>query len=424
MLLVFGCGGESATSSTGGASGSTGGTGGSTGGTVHVPDETPAPTPTPAETPTPAPTETPAPTPAPSAPQVGAPPVGVVTDEGFPQLAAIPTNFATANMLTPAWGQGNIPKSMGSDPVGAFRFHCTATHLAYDDPIVYPGQPGRSHLHMFFGNTLADGNSTYESLRKTGESSCRNALNRSAYWVPALMNGQGQVVMPQSISIYYKRYPQSDPRCKEGAGCIGLPRGLRYVFGRTMSGTLPGGGSTTVHFNCDGPGAVPGHYKTLPEAAKNCPTGARIGAMVSAPGCWNGRDLDSPDHRSHMAYAIGSAPCPATHPYRIPTFTVGVWYDTDDTLDRSGNTSPTVKTWYFSSDRMAGMAPMTSGMTFHSDWFGAWDDDTLETWIANCIDKHLSCSGGELGNGTQMTQSSASNAAPPRLVAAPPDPKL
>ena len=28
--------------------------------------------------------------------------------------------------------------------------------LKADDPIVYPGQPGRSHLHQFFGNDAAD----------------------------------------------------------------------------------------------------------------------------------------------------------------------------------------------------------------------------------------------------------------------------
>jgi hypothetical protein len=345
-------------------------------------------------------------------------------EDGFPQLDKIPTNFSTSGMLTPSWGTGAIAAAMPAvDPVGAFRFICKPSHLAYDDPIVFPGQKGRSHLHMFFGNTQADANSTYESLRTTGASTCNNALNRSAYWIPALMNGRGQVVLPEFVSIYYKRLPSSHPDCQLGKGCIGLPRGLRYVFGRTMSG----GNRDHSWFNCDGPGAVPGHYDTLVEAAKNCPTGANIGALVAAPECWNGRELDSPDHRSHMAHTYwdnGKERCPSTHPYRIPTFTLGAWFPTDNTLDRSGNTSPSLQTWYFSSDRMAGMTPMTSGSTFHADWFGAWDDNALATWIANCINKHLSCSGGDLGNGSQLSFSAEYNATRPLLVAAPPQPVL
>lgn len=375
------------------------------------------------------PGDSPAPDPTPAPAPPGEAVVGGDTSDGYPQLAAIPTNFSVTDMLQPSWGHGAIAAAQPAvDPVGAFRFLCQASHLAYDDPIVFPGQKGRAHLHMFFGNTLADANSTYESLRTTGGSTCNNALNRSAYWVPALMNGHGQVVLPEFISIYYKRLPQSDPRCQEGKGCIGLPRGLRYIFGRTMSGAY-GGPTSSTYFDCQGPGAVSKHYKTLPEAAQNCPAGAKIGAVLAAPQCWNGRDLDSPDHRSHMSYTYyppsgGHDRCPATHPYRIPTFTLGAWYVTDDTLDRSGDTSPTANTWYFSSDRTPGVTWLTPGTTFHADWYGAWDDETLKTWLDNCIDKHLNCSGGDLGNGTQLKLSPEHQATRPHLIAAPPAPPM
>jgi len=329
-------------------------------------------------------------------------------------MAKIASNFDTAPWLEA------IPSAHSADPdvVGAFRFLCAPSHVAYDDPIVYPSQPGRSHLHTFFGNTEANAFSTYESLRTTGKSTCRNALNRSAYWIPSLMNGRGQVVMPDYISIYYKRYPTSHPSCQTGEGCIGLPRGLRYVFGRTMNGPS---GADHVYFDCQGASATPGHYPNLVEAARNCPSGSQIGAVVDAPSCWDGKSLDSADHRSHMAYSVYDAGldahvCPATHPFHIPTFTLAAWYTTDNTLDRSGNTSPTANTWYFASDRMEGMAPMTSGMTFHADWFGAWDDDILDTWIANCINKKLSCASGNLGGGTLLKASDIAEYKGPRLI--------
>src|SRR5262245_35670801 len=80
------------------------------------------------------------------------------------QPAPILSNFDTNTWLVPAWGTGQIPAI--EPPVGAFRFICNVSHLLPDDPIVYPGRPGASHLHVFFGNTMANAYSTYETLRK------------------------------------------------------------------------------------------------------------------------------------------------------------------------------------------------------------------------------------------------------------------
>ena len=142
-------------------------------------------------------------------------------------------------------------------------------------------------------------------------------------------------------------------------------------------------------------------------AAKNCPLGNKLGAVIKAPSCWDGRNLDSADHRSHVSYTYidgtnGQEKCPTTHPYVIPTFTMGVWYTTDANLDRSGTWNASISTWYLSSDKMAGMPMMKPGTTFHADWFGAWASTTMAMWSDNCINKLLNCSGGDLGNGKQM----------------------
>src|SRR6478752_5197313 len=79
---------------------------------------------------------------------------------------------------------------VGSDPsrYGTFRIPCAYSHMAYDDPIVFAGSPGASHLHVFFGNTSVDANSTQQSL-DAGGSTCRGGTaNRSAYWMPAMID--------------------------------------------------------------------------------------------------------------------------------------------------------------------------------------------------------------------------------------------
>ncbi len=75
-----------------------------------------------------------------------------------------------------------------------------------------PGQPGKAHLHQFVGNTGTNANSTYATLRTSGQSTCQNAnggpVNRSAYWFPAMLNGIGGVVKPDYWHLYYKRDPK------------------------------------------------------------------------------------------------------------------------------------------------------------------------------------------------------------------------
>ncbi len=289
------------------------------------------------------------------------------------------------------WIEGTVGTNLpgnGGTPPGAFRFLCEPSHVAYDDPIVYPNQPGASpHLHTFFGNTLANGNSTYQSLRTTGNGTCDGGpVNRTGYWMPSMFNGAGQVVVPDFFEVYYKAE----------SGTPHFPRGLRFVFGFDM--TNPTQFDDPNHprpwkWYCD---TASGEGKTIHDAG--CPTGNHLIGRLAGPTCWNGA-LDSPNHRSHLAYLYydGSGPspvCPAGYSQRLPEVTVLVYF-----------TSPgpvSLDSWYLSSDRMPGMPRFPGGTNFHSDWFGAWDDGILNTWHQFCLDGLLSCSGGQLGDGRNL----------------------
>lgn len=355
------------------------------------------------------------------------------TNALYAESTAVPSEFDPATLLQPTCNYtggtlGCLPSSNSPDVVGAFRFMCNAGQVLRDDPIVFPGQPGKSHLHQFYGNLSANGNSTYASLRSSGGSSCEGfgptAVNRSAYWMPAMLDGKGNVVRPDYVAIYYKRVPLSSPYCKRapigdpsrGMGdCVPLPNGLRFIAGYDMVTNTPQ--TNVAYFNCDGQTAQPGHYATMPEAAAHCPTAQnpdgtynRLGAVISMPDCWDGVHLDMPDHRSHLAQGSygwwGYYRCDDGHPFLLPTFTMGVWYMVDQNLG----------TWHLSSDEMHPELP--AGSTFHADWFGAWDNKVEAVWTDNCINKKLNCAGGDLGNGTGMRQSGVWKAEP-RLVPIP-----
>jgi hypothetical protein len=49
--------------------------------------------------------------------------------------------------------------------------------------------------------------------------------------------------------------------------------------------------------------------------------------------CWNGKDLDSPNHKEHVAYPSSGSfesggPCPSTHPVKLPQLMYEVMWDT------------------------------------------------------------------------------------------------
>jgi hypothetical protein len=275
-----------------------------------------------------------------------------------------------------------VPPSTASEPSGNFRTICNFSHLAYDDPIVFPGQPGASHLHMFFGNTGANANSTYDTLRTTGDSTCQGGpLNRSSYWAPAVINTDGKAVIPDFATLYYKGFgtTTSIPQIQQ------FPAGLKMIAGFNMASP-----TDATHFDwyCE---VTQNKQQTIP----NCPTGEHVGVVIRFPTCWDGVHLDSANHRSHMAYSVGndfSGICPADHPVQLPQFTMGFWFPND------GNSI----NWHVASDQMPGMTH-PNGTTFHADWFGAWDPTTETTFVTNCITAMRDCKNGELGNGTQLS---------------------
>jgi len=104
---------------------------------------------------------------------------------------------------------------------------------------------------------------------------------------------------------------------------------------RSKTGTYPGIchkclGNTAGYAPCDS-----GDTSEFPP--KVCPDGIR--ATIIFPTCWDGKNLDSPDHRSHMAYEPGSnvfagSRCPASHPIRVPQVMYEIMYNTSQFNDK------------------------------------------------------------------------------------------
>lgn len=247
-----------------------------------------------------------------------------------------------AALIAPVSTAAAEPRAAAGQPLhdGIFRSTCLPSHVASDDPIVHPGDAGASHQHEFFGNVTTNADSTYRTLR-AGATTCRIAADTAAYWVPSLY-ADGQRVAPLKVNAYYLR--------GRGRGrTAAFPAGLKVIAG---NGEATAQQSVTITgWKCSGVQAT-----SLSADPIACPAGSNEVLVIRFPDCWNGKDLDSADHRSHMAYRVAGA-CPAGYPVRVPRLSLNVHYDlpsVDDLTLASGS--------IYSS---------------HADFFNAWNQAVL-----------------------------------------------
>ena len=266
--------------------------------------------------------------------------------------------------------------------IGNFRTVCDFSHMNYDDPIVFPGQPGASHLHAFFGNSTTNANSSY--VAGIGNSTCRGGtINRSGYWIPAMIDTRnGAPLKPSELSVYYKTgYRGITPATVQP-----FPKNLRMVMGFSGA-TGPVDGSYTA-FRCQGGKRETGAWSN---SIPDCMGDEDLLSSQSFPQCWDGANLDSPDHKSHMTYPTNGK-CPTTHPVPVPEITYGVTYHVGQDHATAG--------WRLASDNYDTSQP--GGYSSHADWFNGWDQEILIGFVKGCLQTSLDCHSHLLGDGQKM----------------------
>ncbi|EAS31001.3 WSC domain-containing protein [Coccidioides immitis RS] len=258
------------------------------------------------------------------------------------------------------------------------------------DPIVDPGIPS-PHVHSVHGGKNFAMTVTSEELLASECTSCAVVQDKSAYWTPSLYfihaNGEAELVKQVGgMLVYYL------PR---GENVEAFPRGFRMVAGDTYQRnfTLPvpdppkstwskddktqfalsqkALGFNCLNYNADAEPALMRH--SFPERTlldSQCTHGVRMELVF--PSCWNGKDLDSPDHRSHVAYPdlVDGGSCPEGHERRLVTLFYETIWDTYAFKGKEGefvvsNGDPT-------------------GYGYHGDFIEAWDGDVLERAIKQC----------------------------------------
>lgn len=302
-----------------------------------------------------------------------------------------------------------VPAAQASPGDADWQMLCPVDHFGPNDPIVFPHEPGLSHMHSFYGNPGTDADSTAASLMAVPSSCGRNmgTSDHSAYWIPSLYkkNANGSVTLVkdpnQLIFVYYRR-----PGGSGGPKIQPFPLGLAMVAGNARA-TSPQSLSV-VYFDCGGGGP---QYPSIPQ----CPSGysTSLHADIVFPNCWDGTQLDSPDHMSNMAYANpDTGACPADHPVSLPEVEFSIFYT---------NIAGGARHYELSSQLSS---PSHSRYTMHGDFFAAWDPQVQNALVAACLNAVQDCldvnrDGGNLiaGDNSQITITLADYPATSQTVA-------
>ncbi|KAF8582543.1 hypothetical protein K439DRAFT_1350873 [Ramaria rubella] len=271
-----------------------------------------------------------------------------------------------------------------------FRVACTTPLVSERiDPIISPGQNPSNHVHTVHGGQNFSPNVTYDTLIASACTSCEVSQDNTNYWFPKLyyqdkQNGTFEEVNNGGLLVYYQNRGDLDTS-NGGPGLTAFPPGFRMITGNPAlrSMKFPVGDANqdqlrqrAIEWACIGD---PGYDND--DSGDGFPTTDCTGgfnARLHFPNCWDGVNLDSPDHMSHTAFASGldNGACPEGFPVGLITVFFEVTWDVHSFADRW---DPSTEAWpfvYSTGD--------PTGYSWHGDFLNGWNQEALQNAISDC----------------------------------------
>ncbi|MGW7430935.1 DUF1996 domain-containing protein [Streptomyces sp. NPDC054861] len=203
-----------------------------------------------------------------------------------------------------------LPRQRSGASRGTFTTNCGRNENGKFNPdnvIVAPGvSNGAHHMHDYVGNQANDAFAGDDDLAR-GRTTCRNQGDRSTYYWPVLrlQNGQseddaeadgggkdqnvGEIQTPAQVTLNFVGSPVSK--------VTAMPRFLRIITGDAKAFTN-GDANANASWSCTG-----FENRQLKDKYPICPQGSKVVRTFRFQSCWDGRNTDSANHRTHVAFA-------------------------------------------------------------------------------------------------------------------------
>ncbi|WP_424531249.1 DUF1996 domain-containing protein [Sphaerisporangium viridialbum] len=224
-----------------------------------------------------------------------------------------PDDFVDIRTVQP---NADRPRNQQGASRGTFVSRCGRNedgHHNSDNVIVAPGVTnGAHHVHDYVGNKDTSGFSTNDSLQAAG-TTCSNGDKSTHYWpVLRLQKGNGndadkpgggldgnvgQIVRPASVTLTLSGNPTSK--------VVGMPVFLRIITGDAKSFTN-GPTNANARWTCTG-----FENRQLKDKYPICPRGSQVVRLLRFQSCWDGKNTDSANHRTHVAFTGADGSCPS-----------------------------------------------------------------------------------------------------------------
>ncbi|KAI3397480.1 hypothetical protein diail_10692 [Diaporthe ilicicola] len=253
------------------------------------------------------------------------------------------------------------------------------------DPIVFPGEYGKSHMHSFFGSDAVTASTTTSAELQKGCTTTDNPNDFSVYWVPSLVyttdNGATYDYVPvMRFSAYYN--------LGETEAEIPIPQDLKMVAGSAAATTADASpADAQVGWFCEGDDGISADENGFPSST--CST--HLQTLLYFPQCVNEDTLETAyKSRSYGTYNW----CPEGSK-SMPQLRFSIRYDLRKALP----------------DGWSGTAPikLASGNAWssHGDFIMGWTTDAAQNMVnatAPDYKHHYYAVDGALGTaGTEPT---------------------
>ncbi|MFE6284175.1 DUF1996 domain-containing protein [Streptomyces sp. NPDC057877] len=317
---------------------------------------------------------------------------GQVGDNGNGAAGPFADDFVDITTVEP-----NTPPSNGngfaangdSGSQGSFTTVCGVNEnnkFNTDNLIVAPGvDNGAHHLHDYVGNQGNDAFASDEDLANA-DTSCQNQADKSTYYWPVirvqdgtqefdagelgggLEGNVGRVVKASQAEIRFVGNQQGD--------VVAMPRFLRIITGAANAFTN-GDANANAAWSCTG-----FEDRQLRDKYPICPQGSQVVRTANFQSCWDGQNIDSANHRDHVAFVQQDGSCPQGF-QAIPQLQIRLVYDVPAPVIENGQIQAPFAVDGFPEQ-------LHKPITDHNDFINVMDEDLMNQ-VVECINTGEDC---------------------------------